>query len=86
MFHPLSSHHPCFIAHIGSASSDVSISGTMLQDLMQFQALLCGSYGARVAEHVETVVERSERKIAVGSLSLQLLTWPHTGKMKQVNV
>ena len=53
---------------------------------MQLQALLCRSEGVEVAGHLETVMEESGLKMEAGALSLQLLSFPHTGKMKQVNL
>ena len=52
---------------------------------MQLQALLCRSEGVEVAGHLETVVEESGLKMEGGALSLQLLSFPHTNKMKQVS-
>ena len=51
---------------------------------MQLQALLCRSEGVVVAAHLETVVKKSGLKMESGALSLQLLTFPHTDKMKKV--
>ena len=51
---------------------------------MQLQALLCRSEGVEVAGHLETVMEESGLKLEAGALSLQLLTFPHTAKIKQV--
>ena len=53
---------------------------------MQLQALLCRSEGVEVAGHLETVMEESGLKMEAGALSLQLLSFPHTGKMKQVSL
>ena len=60
------------------------MSQSSLQDLMQLHALLCRSEGVEVAAHLERKVEESGLKMESGALSLQLLTFPHTGKMKQV--
>lgn len=58
---------------------------------MQLQALLCrcprdhvtdsGDHMTSVAGHVEGCVQEG----MLGELSLKLLTWPHTGKMKEVS-
>ena len=61
------------------------MSQSSLQDLMQLHALLCRSEGADVAAHLERKVAESGLKMESGALSLQLLTFPHTGKMKQVS-
>ena len=53
---------------------------------MQLQALLCRSEGVEVTGHLETVMEESGLKMEAGALSLQLLSFPHTGKMKQVSL
>ena len=51
---------------------------------MQLQALLCRHEGVEVAAHLESIMEGSALKMEAGALSLHLLTFPHTGKMKQV--
>ena len=51
---------------------------------MQLQALFCRSEGVEVAAYLETAMEESGLGMEAGALSLQLLTFPHTGKMKQV--
>ena len=53
---------------------------------MQLQALLCRSEGVTVAAHLETEMEGCGLKMEGGVLSLQLLTFPHTGKMKKVRI
>ena len=66
----------------------------VLQDLMQLQALLCTSYdnnrqpGHVTSDHMTAVATHFEAYLSeemVGGLSLSLLTWPHTGKLKQVS-
>ena len=52
---------------------------------MQLQALLCRSEGVEVAGHLKRVMEESGLKMEGGALSLQLLSFPHTNKVKQVN-
>ena len=53
---------------------------------MQLQALLCRSEGVEVTGHLETVMEEAGLKMEEGALSLQLLSFPHTGKIKQVSL
>ena len=53
---------------------------------MQLQALLCRSEGVEVTGHLETVMEEAGLKMEEGTLSLQLLSFPHTGKIKQVSL
>lgn len=68
----------------------------VLQDLMQLQALLCTSYDnnsnrqpghvTSPSDHMTAVASHFETYLSeemVGGLSLSLLTWPHTGKLKQ---
>jgi hypothetical protein len=62
------------------------VSQSLLQDLMQLQALLCRSEGVEVTGHLETAMEESGLKMEEGALSLQLLSFPHTGKIKQVSL
>ena len=62
---------------------------------MQLQALLCtnhspknGSHVTSVQDHMTKVAQHLEEQLVVGmvgELSLQLLAWPHTGKMEQVS-
>ena len=71
--------------HTGSTDS-APPSQIALQDLMQLQALLCSHYMfpmGQVASHTETLMEGCGHNM-IGCLSLKLLTWPHTGKIKQV--
>ena len=72
---------PLTMVDLGTVSKS---SQSSLQDLMQLQALLCRSEGVVVAAHLETVVKESGLKMESGALSLQLLTFPHTDKMKKV--
>lgn len=53
---------------------------------MQLQALFCRSEGVEVTGHLETVMEEAGLKMEEGALSLQLLSFPHTGKIKQVSL
>ncbi len=60
----------------------------MLQDLMQLQALLCSSEllpVMHVAQYTLTQLKECGQEV-VGHLSLQLLTWPHVGKLRDVSV
>ena len=66
----------------------------LLQDLMQLQALLCSAHLSTKQDHmtcsrdhmtaVASHVEACVTEGMVGEVSLKLLVWPHTGKIKQV--
>ena len=55
---------------------------------MQLQALLCSTEllpVMQVAQHTLTQLKGCGQEM-VGLLSLQLLTWPHVGKLRDVSV
>lgn len=63
-------------------------SQTVLQDLMQLQALLCSSEllpVGQVADHTHSRLEKQKEEV-LGGVSLKLLVWPHLGKTKEAIV
>ena len=71
--------------HTFLSGSVSKVSQSLLQDLMQLQALLCCSEGVEVTGHLEMVMEEAGLKMKVGALSLSS-SFPHTGKIKQVSL
>ena len=71
--------------HSGSTLSQPPTQ-TVLQDLMQLQALLCSSEllpVSQVADHAHSCLEKQGQEV-LGGVSLKLLIWPHIGRTKEV--